>query len=64
MEYLLPVLAFGTLLMVYHEWAERKNDELVLLKAPAWLRWSVHGFLLLALALCDSQQTAFVYFQF
>ena len=64
MEYLLPVLAFGTLLMVYHEWAERKNDDLVLLHAPAWLRWSVNMFMLLALALSDSQQTPFVYFQF
>lgn len=64
MEYLLPVLAFGTLLMVYHEWAERKNDDLVLLKAPVWLRWSVNAFLLLALALSDSQQTPFIYFQF
>jgi D-alanyl-lipoteichoic acid acyltransferase DltB (MBOAT superfamily) len=63
-SYLLPVLAFGLPLLAFHEWQERTDDELVLLKAPAWFRRSVYAFLLGALALCDSQQTAFIYFQF
>ena len=62
--YLLPVLAFGIPLMAYHEWQERADDELVLLKAPPALRWGVYAFLLLALAVTNSQQTPFIYFQF
>lgn len=61
---LLPALAFGLLLGVFHVWQEWKDDELVLLKAPAHVRWSVYLFLLLALAVSDSQQTPFIYFQF
>ncbi|MBM4156081.1 MAG: MBOAT family protein [Lentisphaerae bacterium] len=63
-SYLVPVLAFGLLLGVYHVWQELADDELVLLRARPAVRLSVYVFLGLLLAVSESQRTPFIYFQF
>lgn len=62
--YLWPTLGGFVLLMVYHIWQERSGDELVLLRQPRWVRWSVATFLLLTVWAVGFRPQPFFYFQF
>jgi alginate O-acetyltransferase complex protein AlgI len=64
-HYLLCLLIFATPLLCLEFWQQKSEDELVLLRQPAWLSGIVQGLMLLGIILFwEKRAVPFIYFQF
>jgi hypothetical protein len=58
-------LIFATPLLCLEFWQQKSEDELVLLRQPAWLSGIVQGLMLLGIILFwEKRAVPFIYFQF
>jgi alginate O-acetyltransferase complex protein AlgI len=62
--YLLPVCTLSALLFSLHLIQEKHDDELIVLKWPPVVRWSLYVFIAATVAVVGFSTTPFIYFQF
>ncbi len=59
-----PIVMALAILLILDVWQEREESELVLLRAPEMLRWTLYTMMLLSVLAVGFRPVSFLYFQF
>ena len=64
MSFAAPIGTAIAIMLAIDVWKEKLKSELVFLRAPVMVRWSVYSMILFSLLSVGFRPTSFIYFQF
>lgn len=64
MAFAAPITMAFAIMLSIDIWKEKRNSELVFLRAPVMVRWSIYSMMVFSLLSVGFRQTSFIYFQF
>ena len=64
MSFAAPIAIAFAIMLAIDVWKEKLKSELVFLRAPVMVRWSVYSMIVFSLLSVGFRPTSFIYFQF